>query len=118
MFIFLCQWFFCGEVVTKVYFYAPKYLGTARHFAGRMHLYILPSSIKKMSANDRNRSTIRAAMLIMGILMILLFVGLGAYILLTPAFAKVISPQYRPVFGGMLILYGLYRSWRIYTDYV
>ncbi len=71
-----------------------------------------------MSTNDRNRATIRSTMLLMGLLMIILFIGLGAYILFNPAFAKVINGQYRPLFGGMLILYGLYRSWRIYVDYV
>lgn len=70
-----------------------------------------------MSTDDRIRKKIRLPLLITGVIMTLFYLGVGSYILLNPGFLPKIPEQFRSVFGGLLIVYGLYRGWRLYADH-
>lgn len=72
-----------------------------------------------MSADDRirNRRTFRNPMLIMGAGMAIFFVFFGAYLLLDKDFLPEISIQFRNIFAVMVLLYGIFRGWRVYSEY-
>ncbi len=69
-----------------------------------------------MATDDRIRRKIRMPMLIVGSVMTLFYLGLGSYILFNPGFLPKIPDQFRTVFGSLLLVYGLYRGWRMYAD--
>lgn len=66
----------------------------------------------------RRQNAIRMPMLILGLVFTVTYLGLGAYILLTPSFLADLPSEYRNIFAGMLLVYGAYRGWRIYSDHV
>ncbi len=73
-----------------------------------------------MSSDDRIRKKngpFRNAMLILGLSMTLFFIGFGAWILLAPNALPNLEVQYKNIFAVMVIVYGLYRGWRVYSDY-
>jgi hypothetical protein len=72
-----------------------------------------------MSSDDRirNSSGIRNALLSMGAVMTLFYLGLGSMILFNKNFIPGIPVQFRNVFAGLLIVYGVYRGWRMYADH-
>jgi hypothetical protein len=53
----------------------------------------------------------------MGIVMVILFFGLGFALLLSKEFVPGFDSQFRNIFAVMLLVYGGWRSWRIYTYY-
>jgi small neutral amino acid transporter SnatA (MarC family) len=69
-------------------------------------------------SNDRIRRRTRLPLLIMGGFMVLLYFVLGGYIILNPTFLPKISKDHRTIFGGLLLVYGAYRSWRLYADHI
>ena len=71
-----------------------------------------------MSSDDRIRQSgaFRNPMLILGIVMTIFYVGLGAFILLNRAFLAHIQLEFRQAFAVMLIIYGVYRGWRTYAN--
>ena len=72
-----------------------------------------------MSDSDKRiRRRIRTPLIITGLVMILFYFGMGGYILFNRAFLPGIPDQFRSVFGGLLMIYGLYRSWRLYEDHI
>ncbi len=52
-------------------------------------------------------------MVIFSLIMVLLYIGIGIYLLVAKSFAY-IPMQYRSVFAGFFILYGIFRFVRIY----
>jgi hypothetical protein len=69
------------------------------------------------TSNDRVRRGIQRPMILLGIVMTLAYLCLGGFILLFPQYFQQIPNEFRLVFGGMLIVYGLYRGWRIWADF-
>lgn len=69
-----------------------------------------------MASDDRIRKSVRLPLLIVGGVMTLFYLSLGSAILFIPTFLQKIPDQFRTVFGTLLIVYGLYRGWRIYAD--
>jgi len=72
-----------------------------------------------MSTDDRirNRRSFRNPMLIMGMAMAIFFAFFGAYLLLDKNFLSQIPAQFRNIFAVMVLLYGLFRGWRVYSEY-
>lgn len=73
-----------------------------------------------MSSDDRIRNKngpFRKTMLIIGLIMTCIFIGIGSWFLLDPGALAGIQPQYRLIFGATVLIYGIYRGWRIYADY-
>ena len=64
----------------------------------------------------RRRATFRRPMLLLLIAMTIIYIGLGAYILINPRFLPGIPVDFRNIFAIMLLIYGAYRAWRIYAD--
>lgn len=72
-----------------------------------------------MSTDDnfRRRSALRQPMLILGAIMTLIYLVLGIYLLVNPDFLQGLPAQFRQIFAGLLLIYGIYRGWRIYADH-
>lgn len=49
--------------------------------------------------------------------MTIFYIGLGAWLLLDKSFLSGIPADFRNIFAIMVLVYGLYRSWRVYADY-
>lgn len=72
-----------------------------------------------MSTDDRirrNKGPFRTAMLIFGATMTIFFVGFGAWLLLDPRALPDLQAEYRNIFAVVVLVYGLYRGWRVYAD--
>ena len=69
-----------------------------------------------MSTDDRVRHRVRGPMMIMGAAMTLIYIGIGAALLLKRSFAVDVPSPFRESLAVMLIIYGLYRGWRVYED--
>jgi hypothetical protein len=76
----------------------------------------------------RSQSGFRWPMLILGLAMTLIYVLLGLYILWgyksftwVPSEIRLgvarIPDEFRNIFAIMLLIYGSYRGWRVYSDY-
>jgi hypothetical protein len=65
----------------------------------------------------RAKPGIRNAMLIFGITMTLVYLCIGMYLLLQKKFLGWLPSDLRNIFAGMLLIYGLYRGYRVYVDY-
>lgn len=65
----------------------------------------------------RNRRAFRNPMLLMGAAMAIFFVFFGAYLLLDKNFLSEIPIQFRNIFAVMVLLYGVFRGWRVYSEY-
>ncbi|MBL7803953.1 MAG: hypothetical protein JNL02_09480 [Saprospiraceae bacterium] len=73
-----------------------------------------------MSSDERIRKRqgpFRTAMLIIGLSMTIFFIGFGAWLLLVPASIPDLPAEYRNIFGVTVLVYGIYRGWRVYADY-
>jgi cytochrome c biogenesis protein CcdA len=71
-----------------------------------------------MSTDDRirNKRIFKNPILLVGGVMTLFYLILGSLLLLNQQFLNYIEAPFRNIFAGMLIIYGLYRGWRIYAD--
>jgi len=56
-------------------------------------------------------------MLLIGIAMTTFYVVLGALLLFAKDFLPDVRTEFRNIFAGMLIVYGIYRGWRVYADF-
>ncbi len=56
-------------------------------------------------------------LLILGISMTVFYIGLGTWLLADKSFLSGIPTDFRDIFAIMILLYGSYRGWRVYTDY-
>jgi hypothetical protein len=74
-----------------------------------------------MSIHERNREqrarANRMPMLILGATMTIIYIILGAMLLLDKTLFPGIPTEFRNIFAIMLLLYGAYRGWRVYSDY-
>ncbi len=55
--------------------------------------------------------------MIMGAAMSIFFVCFGAYLLINKTFLPGIPTDFRNIFAGMVLLYGVFRGWRVYSEY-
>lgn len=74
-----------------------------------------------MSVSDRHREhrarLARTPMLVLGSVMTLIYLGLGAVLLLDQSYFPGIPTEFRNIFAVLLLVYGTYRGWRVYSDY-
>ena len=72
-----------------------------------------------MSTDDRLRkqNAIRRPMLIFGIAMTAFYLIMGTYLFIDKTLLSGIPSDFRNIFAGLLVLYGLYRGYRIYVDH-
>ncbi len=72
-----------------------------------------------MSTDDRirKRRNFRMPLLILGLSMTVFYLGLGSWLLLDKSFLADIQLEFRNIFATMLLIYGIYRGWRVYADY-
>jgi len=72
-----------------------------------------------MSSDERirKRQNFRNPMIILGATMTILYIGLGALLLLQESFLPKIPADFRNIFAVMVLVYGTYRGWRVYADY-
>ena len=72
-----------------------------------------------MSTDDRIRNTrkFRNPLFILGIAMTAFYVILGSLLLFVKDFLPEVRSEFRNIFAGMVIIYGVYRGWRVYADY-
>ena len=72
-----------------------------------------------MSSDDRirKRRSFRNPMLLMGLVMTAFYIVLGSGLLFFKTFLPEIPVDFRTVFAIMLLIYGLYRGWRVWADY-
>lgn len=75
--------------------------------------------LRTMSSHDRirNSRSYRNPMLLIGIAMTTFYVVLGALLLFVKDFLPDVRTEFRSIFAGMLIIYGIYRGWRVYADF-
>jgi hypothetical protein len=75
------------------------------------------SSDERIRKSEGANSSIRTPMLILGLVMCVTYVGLGTYILLNKNFIADVQTEFRNIFAVMLLIYGVYRGYRIYAEY-
>jgi uncharacterized membrane protein HdeD (DUF308 family) len=66
----------------------------------------------------RKRASFRLPMLVLGVVMTLIYVVLGAMLLLNKSFLPYIESNLRNIFAVLLLIYGVYRGWRVYADHL
>ncbi len=66
---------------------------------------------------DNRRRTLRGPVMILGTVMTFVYLGLGILLLVKKDFFADIPIEFRNIFAVLLIVYGLYRGWRVYWDY-
>ncbi|MBK8965621.1 MAG: hypothetical protein R3D58_23000 [Saprospiraceae bacterium] len=73
-----------------------------------------------MSTNERlrSRSSIRTPIVIFGTAMTLFYLGMGTYLFIDKSFLPGIPADFRSVFAGLLLIYGIYRGYRLYADHL
>ena len=72
-----------------------------------------------MTTDDRvrKRRNFRNPMLILGLAMTTIYFCLGLFLVLEKKFLPGIPADFRNIFATMLIVYGIFRGWRVYQDY-
>ncbi len=72
-----------------------------------------------MSTDERIRSrrSFRNPMLLFGIGMTVFYIALGVWLILDKTFVMGIPEVYRNIFATLMLIYGVFRGWRVYTDY-
>jgi hypothetical protein len=70
-----------------------------------------------MSSEERIRRRARGPILIFGAALTLIYIVFGSGLLLFPSFMPGVPDTYRNIFAGVLLLYGIFRGWRVYSDY-
>ena len=72
-----------------------------------------------MPSDDRIREkrNFRNPMLILGLTMTIFYLALGTWLLLDKTFLPGIPADFRNIFAVLLLIYGVYRSWRVWADY-
>lgn len=94
----------------------------SRQISSILHLDLYVSSFNAsgMSSDERIRKKInfRNPMLIVGFLMTVFYLVLGGMLLLDQTFLPGVSEDFRKIFAAMVLLYGSYRGWRVWVDYL
>lgn len=68
-----------------------------------------------MNQTEQNKS--RSPFLILGVLMTVAYLILGALFIFTTTFFPSIESVFRTPFGAMLMMYGAFRGWKVYDRY-
>ncbi|MCS6928811.1 MAG: hypothetical protein NZM43_04860 [Saprospiraceae bacterium] len=66
---------------------------------------------------EHRRRTLRGPLLIFGTVMTIIYLSLGVLLLAKRDFFADIPIEFRNIFAVLLLVYGLYRGWRVYWDY-
>ncbi|MCB0523484.1 MAG: hypothetical protein R3A50_15155 [Saprospiraceae bacterium] len=64
----------------------------------------------------RKKLSFRSPMLFVGFAMTLFYLVLGTWLLADKSFLSAMPTDFRDIFAIMLVVYGLYRGWRIWAD--
>jgi hypothetical protein len=80
---------------------------------------ILKSNSMEPTTDERIRrhKKLRQPMFILGITMTIIYVLLGAYLLLDKRYFQGMEPEFLNIFAVLLLIYGFYRGWRVYNDF-
>ncbi len=72
-----------------------------------------------MATDDRIRksSKFRNPLIILGFAMTAFYITLGVLLLFSKGFLPDIQTEFRSIFAIMVLVYGIYRGWRVYADY-
>ncbi len=72
-----------------------------------------------MSSDDRirKRPNLRTPIVLMGAAMAIFFVCFGAYLLIDQSFLPHIPTEFRNIFAVMVLIYGVFRGWRVYSEH-
>jgi hypothetical protein len=54
---------------------------------------------------------------IFGLIMVVLYIALGTTIIIKSSQQTVVEPRYALIFGSVLILYGLFRAFKVYRTH-
>jgi hypothetical protein len=55
--------------------------------------------------------------MILGVAMTITYLSLGSLLLFRKDFLPDFASEFRNIFAAMLMIYGVYRGWRVYADY-
>ena len=72
-----------------------------------------------MSSDERirNRRSFRSPMFYIGLAMTVFYIILGIWLLLDASFLPGVPRDFRNVFTAMVLVYGVFRGWRVWADY-
>lgn len=72
-----------------------------------------------MSSDERikSRRSFRSPMFYIGLAMTVFYIILGIWLLLDPSFLRGVPPDFRNIFTAMVLIYGVFRGWRVWADY-
>ena len=73
--------------------------------------------MKSTEERLRERRAIKKPMLLFGGAMTLFYLGVGGYMFWDKTFLSGIPTEFRNIFAGLLVVYGIYRGYRIYADH-
>jgi hypothetical protein len=65
----------------------------------------------------RTRRTFKSPMMVLGLVMTVIYLCLGAYLFFKKGILTGIAPEFQNAFAILLMVYGVYRGWRVYADY-
>ncbi|MBN8684645.1 MAG: hypothetical protein J0L99_18485 [Chitinophagales bacterium] len=65
----------------------------------------------------RSRKAFRQPMAVIGICMTVFYIGFGSFLLLYPNLISAYPAFIQQLFAAMLLVYGVFRGWRVYNDY-
>lgn len=72
-----------------------------------------------MATDDRIRKSrkFRNPLIILGFVMTAFYITLGVLLLFSKGFLPDIQTDFRNIFAVLVLVYGIYRGWRVYADY-
>ncbi len=73
--------------------------------------------MRRPEYEERRRRQVRMPMLILGGVMILFYLIMGGVLLAKPDWFPGVAIEILRIFGAMLLIYGGYRAWRLYSEY-
>jgi hypothetical protein len=56
-------------------------------------------------------------MFYIGLAMTVFYIILGIWLLLDPSFLPGVPRDFRSIFTAMVLIYGVFRGWRVWADY-
>ena len=71
---------------------------------------------ERPNTHDRLKKKRGNPMMIFGSAMTLFYLGLGSTLMINNSFLPSFTSEFRPIFAVMLIIYGLYRGYRLFVD--
>jgi hypothetical protein len=75
-------------------------------------------SVADKGRNNRHKSLTGRFMLVLGMAFIVIYFGLGvAFLCFGSRMPFTMSPTAKHAFGALLLLYAMFRMWRLWNDY-